>query len=209
MKIFKNIVFIFLIVFFISCTEYNEPAPFFDGLFLRYHEVFGDPKDKEKILWTREIEYQFKELKNGNFHIIQKVKTQRGKALDKGIEPVPYPEAGENLTIDREGKVVKGGDFMNFVKGYPSYFWLPPEKRKDGGEIIEGIWKVKGRVRWRSCNALLVEGILKDKRYYDINTGILLGVENATGKLKMILVDTNLETLKLCLDKNRNKYRGG
>ncbi len=186
-----------------SCTKYEEPTPFFDGLFLKYHEVFGDPENIEKIAWTREIEYRFKELDDGNFHIIQEIKTQRGKALDKRIEVVPYPKAGEDLTIDRTGKVIKGGDFTNFVRGYPSYLWLPLEEMRKGVEIIEGIWKVGGEARWRGCDALLVEGTLKDKRYYDVKTGVLLGVENVTGKLRMFLVDTNMEALKGCLNRTR------
>jgi len=204
MKVFQRFVFLFLIMSFIGCKAYSESAPFFDGLFLRYYEVFGNPEDNEKILWTRWIEYRFEKTEDGNFHIIQKIKTQRGKALDKRLEPVPYPEAGEDLTIDREGNVVRGGDFVNFVKGYPSYLWLPPEKMKEGTEIVEGVWKVEGRVVWRDCNALLVKGMLKDKRYYDINTGVLLGTEDVTGRLKMILIDTNIERLKPCLDKNRD-----
>jgi hypothetical protein len=207
MKGFKKAMSLFLIVFFslffIHCTKYNEPVPFFDGLFLKYHEIFGNSKNTEKIIWIRDIEYRFKELENGNFRIIQKVETQRGKVLDKRIEPVPYPIVGEDLTIDNKGIILKGGDNFNFPNGYPSYLWLPPDKREEGAEIMKVVWKVEKQMKWKSWNVLLVIGMLKDKRFYDTNTGFLMGTENISGKLKMILVDTNMNTLKTILSKNK------
>lgn len=199
------IVFVFLSIslLFLGCQKKNEQAPFFDELYLEYYEVFGKPQNSEDPIWTREIEYRFKKLGNGSFHISQKVNTQRGEKLEKTVEPTPYPQVGEDLTIDQKGIVLKDGDnFMNFINGYPAYLWLPPDKRKKGVEIIKGVRIVGDKTESEGREVMSVNGLLGDIHYYDVETGILVGVENLNGKLKMILVDTNHETLKTFLTKS-------
>ena len=125
--------------------------------------------------------------------------------MDKKLPIPPYPQVGDDLTIDERGIVLRGGDQMNFAVGYPSYLWLPHDKRKKGAEVIEVIRKVEEKTRWEGWEVQPVKGMLGDMHYYDANTGILVGVENLKGKLKMTLVDTNLETLKVALTKDINK----
>lgn len=204
---FKKIILLFLIVsvplIFLHCTKYKEPAPFFDGLYLKYYEVFAKSRNAENIIWTRDIVYTFKQTDDGSFHISQKVNTQRSKRLDKKIETPPYPQVGEDLTISTKGIVLKGGDNFNFVDGYPSYLWLPLDKRKEGTEVIEVIRKVGDKTRWSGWEVWPVKGMIGDMHYYDINTGILVGTESLVGNLKMILIDTNLKTLKTTLSKRQ------
>jgi hypothetical protein len=190
---------VFLFLVFSGCTKYKEEPPFFDGLYLKYYEVFSKSEKPEDIIWTREIEYRFEKLKNGDFHISQMVNTQRGKRLDKKLDPPPYPQVGDDLTIDKNGIVLKGGDNFNFPEGYPSYLWLPSDKREKGAEMIKMIWKVEEKRKWEGIEVLPVKGMLGNIRYYDVATGILVGTENINGKLKMILVDTNHAGLKAVL----------
>ncbi len=184
----------------LGCQKKNEQAPFFDGLYLRYYEVFAKSQSPENIIWTRKIEYRFKQLEDGSFHVSQEINTKRGKKLKKDIEPTLYPQAGEDLTIDKKGIVLKGGDgFINFIEGFPSSLWLPFDKRKEGTEVIDKVRKVGEKITWDGREAWPVKGIIGDIHYYDVNTGFLIGVENISGKLKMTLVDTNLEALKATL----------
>ncbi len=186
---------------FLHCTKYKEEAPFFDGLYLKYYEVFAKSQNPEDIIWTRDIVYRFKQTEDGNFHISQKVHTQKGKRWKLELELIPYPQVGDDLTIDKKGIVLKGGDgFMNFINGYPSSLWLPSDKRKEGDEVIEAIRKVEEKTRWKGWEVLPVKGMLGDRRYYDVNTGILVGVEYIKG-LKTALIDTNLKVLKATLPK--------
>ncbi len=211
MKFFKEYLFIIFVFLFISllilgCQKRNEEALFFDGLYLKYQEVFGNPETPERTIWTRDIEYRFKELENGNYHISQKVNTKRGKRLNKKIEPTSYPQVGEDLTIDKKGIVLKGGDgFMNFINEFPSYLWLPSDKRKKGAVVIEAIREVEDKTRWEGREVWPAKGMIGDVHYYDVNTGVLVGVESLNGNLKMKLVDTNHETLKTSLFKNIEK----
>lgn len=184
---------------FLHCTRYKEPAPFFDGLYLKYHEVFGKSENPEDIIWTRDIEYRFRQLEGSNFHISQVVDTKRDKNLDVKIEPTPYPQVGADLTIDQQGNVLKGGNNFYFVNGYPVYLWLPPDKRKVGTEVITAIRKVEEKTKWKGRDVWPVKGMLGDTYYYDLNTGFLIGAENLKGKLKMTLTDTNFEKMKSIL----------
>jgi hypothetical protein len=200
-KIFKNkisVLFVFplIILLSIGCQKINEQAPFFDGFYLNYSEVFGDPNNSEDIIWTRVIEYRFKKLEDGNFHISQEVSTHEGKILEKKVEPTTFPMVGDDLSIDNKGIVLKGGDLINFINEHPSYLWLPFDKRKKGTAVIENILKVQKRMRWEDWDVLLVKGILGNHFYYEMKTGILVGTENLNGKLRMKLVDSNQEKLK-------------
>ena len=185
----------------LQCTKHEAEPPFFDGLYLKYHEVFGNEQEYEHIRWTRDIVYRFKQAEDGNFHISQRIDTQKGKGWKLKIEPMPYPEAGEDLTVDKKGIVLRGGDNFNFPNGYPSYLWLPSSKRRNGAVVIEIIRRVGEKTIWKGCEVWPVTGALGDTHYYDVNTGILVGAESIRGRLKLTLVDTNLEALKEVLPK--------
>ena len=187
-------------IFITGCHKNSKPAPFFDGLYLKYHEVFGKQESGD-IIWIREIEYRFLEMEDGSFYVSQTVNTQRGNKLDKKIEPFPYPQAGDDLTVDQRGIVMKGGDSFNFPEGLLSYLWLPPDKRKKGAEMIQVIKTVEEKMEWEGFDVLAVKGLAGDVHYYDVNTGLLVGMENFSGKLKMVLTDTNHTELKAALTK--------
>jgi hypothetical protein len=189
----------------LGCQQRSEPAPFFDGLYLKYGEVFSKSSKPEDIIWTREIGYTFKKLEDGNFHVTQGVKTKRGKRLKKELEPIPYPQIGEDLTVDKKGIVLKGGDGMNFINGYLSCLWLPPDKRKEGADLfkIKIMWRVEEKTRWEGWEVWPVKMLTQDDmRYYDVNTGFLVGEEHMRGKWKTILQDTNLDVLKAAIPAN-------
>jgi len=197
-----------LFLIFLSCSKNKEPAPFFDGLFLTYQEVFGSSEKGEDIFWTRKITYHFKQMKDNTFKISEDVKTQRGKRLKKGIKPVPYPGIGTDVIVDERGIVVKGAASVNFfIEGYPSYLWLPYAKRKTGEVIIKVVSKVGKRTRWRGWEVWPVS--FGDSKlhvdYYDADTGILVGKQTNEGKVFTMLVDTNLKELKAALHKRNMK----
>lgn len=206
MREIDNALILFIILFFnllvLGCQERSESAPFFDGLHLKYYEVFGNTQNPEEVFWTRDIDYRFKHLEDGNYHVSQKVITQREKKLRENIEPTPYPQVGKDLTLDRKGIVLKGGDTVNFIKGYPSYLWLPLNKRKKGAEILEGIREIEGKIEWEKREVWSAKGVSGDKYYYDVETGILIGSEFLPDKIKMILTDTNLSALKTSPNRN-------
>lgn len=189
----------------LQCTKVTEQAPFFDGLYLKYHETFGDSEKPDGLIWSREIEYKFKKTKKGDFQIYQVVTTQRIKKLNKKIEPVPYPLIGDDLTIDQKGKVLKGGNNLDFVNDYTSSLWLPFDKRKIGAEVIEKISKVGQEIKWAGQDVWPVKGLLGDVHYYDLKTGFLVGAENFKGKLKMVLIDTNLNELAAISKRGQQK----
>lgn len=190
---------IWLLIALSGCTKHKEPVPFFDGLYLKYNEIFSKSEMPEDIIWERKIIYRFKQLKSGEFHITQKISTRMGQRLDEKTELVPYPQVGDDLTIDKNGTVIKGGDNLNFPEGLSSYLWLPEDKRKKDDEMIKAIWKVGEMTKWEGLEVLPVKGMLGDMHYYDVHTGILVGAENINGKLKMLLIDTNYVGLKATL----------
>ena len=188
-----------LTLLFLNCTKYEEEAPFFDGLYLKYYEVFSNSEESKDIIWTREIEYRFKQLESENFNISQIVNTKRGKRLDKKLETPSFPQVGNDLIIDGKGIVLKSEVNFNFPEGMLSYLWLPSDKRKEGPEMIKMIRKVEERTRWEGLEVWPVKGILGDMHYYDADTGYLVGSENISGKLKMRIIDTNYAELKAIL----------
>jgi hypothetical protein len=197
------IVFVFIILAgclsTIGCQQSSEPAPFFGGFYLTYGEVLAKSPKPEDVIWTREIRYAFEKLEDGSFYVKQEVRTRRGEGLKQGLEPIPYPQVGDDLTIDKFGIVLKGGDGMNFIDGYLSYLWLPPDKRKKGADLfkVKIMWRVEGKMSWEGWEVWPVRMLTQDDiRYYDVNTGFLVGEEHMGGKWKMTLQDTNLEVLK-------------
>jgi len=189
----------------LGCQQSNEPAPFFDGFYLKYGEVLAKSPKPEDVIWTREICYIFEKLEDGNFHVKQEVHTRRGERLQQGLEPIPYPQVGDDLTIDKSGIVLKGGDGMNFIDGYPSYLWLPPNKRKKGADLfkVKVAWRVEEKKKWEKWEVWPVRMLTQDDmRYYDVNTGFLVGEEHMGGKWKTTLQDTNLDVLKAAISVN-------
>ncbi|MEN8263007.1 MAG: hypothetical protein ABFR82_06050 [Nitrospirota bacterium] len=163
---------------------------------MKYIEIYSKSEMPEDIIWEREIVYGFKQLGVEGFHITQTVNTRMGKRLDGKIKPLPYPQVGDDLTIDKKGIVLKDGDNFNFPEGHPSYLWLPADKRKMNDEPIKAIRKVGAIKKWEGLEVFPVHGLLGDMYYYDVHTGILVGAENINGKLKMLLIDTNYAGLK-------------
>ena len=200
---------VLLLLILCQCSKSKEPAPFFDGLYLNYEEVSGkSQKEKtEDILWTRQIRYRFQQKEDGTFKIFQQVHTERGQGLKKEIEPVAYPEAWEDLTVDAQGTVLQGGDGINFVDGYPSYLWLPRKHREEGAAAIPIIQEVKDKTEWEGWQVWPVvfgESSIK-ANYYESEMGILVGMEAFNGKIKMMLKETNLKGLRAALSEKTNK----
>jgi len=196
---FRNasiIIPIFLLLFLTGCVKENDEAPFFDGFYLKYTEVFGASKKTENNFWTREITYKFTKDNDGNFQISENVQTQRGQRLDKDISPTPYPKVNGNILLNKNGIVIGGGDSRYFINGQPSYLWLPPEKRDRGAKLMDGLAEVRDITQWKKWEVLRVDGLLGDITYYDVNTGILIGNEQLNGKVTMVLEDSNLSALK-------------
>jgi len=192
------------VVMLLSCVRQEDPVPFSDGLYLKYHEVFSNSERPDDVFWTRDIEYKFKKLDDGTFHVLQEVSTQKGKRIDGKLEPVPYPDVGDDLTIDKKGTVLKGGNNFNFMDGYLSYLWLPHDKRQKGDMVINVIRKAEEKRKWGQWVAVPVKGLIGDMLYYDADTGFLVGLENVQGKLRMSLVATNHKRLKGTLSRTHN-----
>jgi hypothetical protein len=197
-------VFIILIgcLSILGCQQSSEPAPFFDGLYLTYGEVLAKSPKPEDVIWTREIRYTFNKIEDGNFYVKQEVHTRRGKRLKQELEPTSYPQVGNDLFIDKFGIVLKGGDGMNFVDGYLSYLWLPPDKRKKRADLfkLKVAWRVEEKKKWEGWEVWPVRMLTQDDmRYYDVNTGFLVGEEHMGGRWETTLLDTNIDVLKAAI----------
>jgi len=179
-----------------GCRRAIEPAPFFDGLSLTYIEIFENSPKPEDRISTREIRYEFHQIQEGAFKVTEEVQTRRGPAHPK-VELIA-PEVGQDLTIDSDGIVLRGGDGMNFINGFPSYIWLHPKYRRNGKTVIPIIRNVRDQLSWEGWQVwAVVFGDMDFPLYYDIKTGFLVGREAANGKLRMRLKATNLKGLKV------------
>jgi hypothetical protein len=189
------------IIVLASCTKYKKPAPFFDGLYFKYYEEFFSSDTQKDTVWTREIEYRFKQVDNGNYHVTQEVNTRRSKKMHEKLKLVQYPKVGKDLTIDKNGVVIKGGNNFNFANGFLSYLWLPPEKRNEHTDKKRIPQEVEEKRKWEKWTVIPVRRIVTDTHYYDAGSGFLVGSENIGGKLKMMLIDTNQRVLKATISK--------
>ncbi len=159
MKAYKQLLFVllftFCLTFFLSCTNDNEPAPFFDGLYLKY--------DANRIQYL----YHFKETENYQYTI---VKTEQRKPLnDKTTE----------FHVDTYGKVSKSSNGK--FEGKLSPVWIPV-KKIEVGDHIDGKYKVLRNEQYKKWNVWVLKTIEFDvEHYFEIMTGYLVGVKGKFG----------------------------
>lgn len=176
MKGFKKIIFLLLIVslplIFIHCTKYKEPAPFFDGLFFEY-----DVGASKRIIYNVQV------LDNNQFKITE---TRKRRVLSDDIE---------ELFVDAHGKVYKS-TFKPY-KGKFSPIWIPVHVMEIG-DTFDGGYVVTRKDKWEKWEVLVIkEPVVREERYYDLNTGYWVGLFAKTpmGVITFVLVNTNADIL--------------
>ncbi len=172
MKYFKKymplpIIVIFLIGFS-SCTRYEEPVPFFDGLFLEYGTGL-----------LRNI-YNFEELEDYRFKIVETEKLGRLGDLTTDFYVDKYGYVYESSNGSFEGKL--------------SPVWIPVNMMEIG-DSFDGKYTVLRKDRYRKWDVLVIKAIEFDvEHYFEINTGYLVGVKGKFGRaFEYFLVKTNAD----------------
>ena len=177
-----------------ACQQNRGENELREGLYLKYQEIVRKAPDSESVIWSRAIDYQFHGTANEELEIIQTIQTLVKKELKQGVQILNYPQPGDDLSIDSRGVVIKGGDNINFIDGYPSYLWLPPKYRKEGASVFPVLMKVGEKKGWNGLDVwpVIVAGKPEIQvNYYEAETGILIGIEKLKGKIKLRLVETN------------------
>jgi hypothetical protein len=181
------------IIFTQGCETKISKSPFFDGLYLTYHEKIGTPP---KVI-ERETTYKFRLLENNNFEIILTAYSKVGEGLTEKALVGPYSkESKGKLIIDQNGKIKEVIErFDVYAKGINIDIWLPENKRRKG-VITFKFWKVKDCRHWRRWDVWVVSplGMPITRYYYDVNTGFLVGkvlIFKKKVDYEFILVDTN------------------
>ncbi len=171
MESYKKNIFLFLIAsltfFFSYCTKkYNEPAPFFDGLFLEYRA--GS---------IRRV-YNIQVLDNNQFKIVE---TEKSKILISDVE---------ELLVDTYGKVYEST--YKEYKGKISPIWVPAHKMEIG-DIFDGQTVIR-KEKWKKWEVLVIKDpTFEVERYFELNTGFWVGsfARTPIGASEVVLVNTN------------------
>ncbi|KPK02137.1 MAG: hypothetical protein AMK71_03350 [Nitrospira bacterium SG8_35_4] len=162
----KALLLILTVIIFLmtACSKYEEPAPFFDGLFLDY-----------KIGEIKRI-FNFNIIDNNSFKI---VKTDVDDVLgNTSIE----------LFIDGNGRVYKSNSSK--YEGKYSLVWIPVHQMKIGDTFDDG-YKVLRKDKWKKWEVLVIKNpIYNEEQYFELNTGYLVGVK---GSVEVNLVNTNAD----------------
>lgn len=151
------------VLFISACSKYDEPVPFYDGLFLEYFAGL-------KIL------YDVHSIENGNYKIIE---TEVSEVLGDTIR---------NFFVDIYGKVYKSSS--KDYEGKFSSIWIPVHQLKIGDTFDDG-YKVLRKDKWRNWEVLVIKNpIYNEEQYFELNTGYLVGVK---GSIEVNLVKTNAD----------------
>lgn len=153
----------------LSCTKYEEEAPFFDGLFLEY-----------RLGGLRTI-YNIHVLANHKFKIIE---TQKARVLSDDVE---------ELYVDAYGRVYKSS--FKPYKGKFSPIWIPVHKMEIGDTFDSG-YTVARKEKWEKWEVLVIKDpVVREERYFDLNTGFWVGsfARTAVGAGKIVLINTNAD----------------
>lgn len=190
----------------------EEPAvaPFYDGMVLTYVDEFRSPRDPAEILRSKTITYHVRRLDDETFKIAPETVAEQGKLpLDEytGSSPADQELLSE-FVVHRNGLLVHGPGVL-FPETTTSFLWLPPEMRREGTKIFRKKgkidfrrgWVVTKRRTWKGVDVWPVtfRAFLSNKTwdiYYDSKTGVLVGWESNEGKVTLMLVNTNFETLR-------------
>lgn len=177
-KIFSLILFITILILVSHCSkQYNEPAPFFDGLLLEYETDIKTFTGNEKIKTT----YNVQGLGNNHFKIL---KTENPSFFGTGVE---------EYFVDSYGKVYGGS--CKECKGGFSPIWIPAHTMEIGDTFGEE--KIVGKNKWDNWNVVVVKSQISAigvEWYYDATTGFLVGLytSDAIGsKITQKLVNSN------------------
>ena len=170
----KRICFFVLIIvllqLIISCTSYEEIAPFFDGLFLEYAGN-GKPYLTYKVNVVED--YKFKIIETDKLYT-----TERGKV---------------ELFVDSYGKVYESREKRYIGRFSP--IWIPVHEMKIGDTFDKRNF-VERNEKWERWDVLVVKDTPTGaESYYDINTGYWVGGIGRTsaGSSKLILINTNAD----------------
>ena len=172
MKFPKKIMFMIFILslpmILLSCNKYEEPVPFSDGLLLEY-SISG-----QKIIFS------FERLEDFNYKI---TRTEIRKPLKDKVR---------EMYVDNYGIVYKSS-FKAYEGGF-SFVWIPIHSMKVGDSYNEG-YKVSRKDRWKKWDVMVIKNpIIKEERYFEINTGYLVGVKGKSRRsYELVLVNTNAD----------------
>ncbi|MDH4027726.1 MAG: hypothetical protein OEU95_02700 [Nitrospirota bacterium] len=152
-----------------GCTKYEEPAPFFDGLYLEY-----------KLSAQANLIYTVEAIGNDRFKIIE---TEKRTILNDEIV---------ELLVDSHGIV-----YESHSKDYEGEFspvWIPVHELEIGTSFDDG-YTVLRKDKWKKWAVLVIKNPnVKEEQYFDINTGFLVGVKGSSGlSYEMVLTNTNAE----------------
>ena len=151
------------ILFLASCSKYNEPAPFVDGLFLEYNAGL-------KII------FNINSIENNNYKIIE---TEVSEVLGDTIR---------DIYVDMYGKVYESS-FKDY-KGKFTSIWIPVHQMEIGDTFDDG-YKVLRKDKWKNWEVLVIKNpIYNEEQYFELNTGYLVGVK---GSVEVNLVNTNAD----------------
>jgi len=166
MRTFKKVLLLFVtmsIIFLSACSKYNEPVPFFDGLFLEYNTGL-------KLI------FNVRSIENNNYKITE---TEVSEVLGDTIR---------DFFVDIYGKVYKSS-FKDYEGKYTS-IWIPVHQLKIGDAFDDG-YKVLRKDTWKKWEVLVIKNpTYNEEQYFELNTGYLVGVK---GSVEVNLVNTNAD----------------
>jgi hypothetical protein len=167
-RIVYPIFIIFLVIGFSGCSKYEEPVPFFDGMFLEY--------GRRDIMYI----YNFESIENYSYKL---VKTEKREPLRDKIT---------DFYVDTYGRVYESSD--GTFEGDFSFIWIPVNVMEIGDEF-DGRYTVSRRDRYRKWDVLVIKAIEFDvEHYFEINTGYLVGVKGKFGMaFEFYLINTNAD----------------
>jgi hypothetical protein len=154
----------------LSCSRYEEQAPFSDGLYFKY---YGNGRPY--------LTFSVETLDDKNY------KVTRDDAFKKSKVGIT------EMYVDSNGIVYKSS--KNRFEDKFSPIWIPVNEIKIGDEIYNGDIATR-KDRWKSWEVLVIKKIDSNtERYFDINTGYWVGLfgTGARGAVTIELVETNVD----------------
>ena len=161
----KALLLILTVIIFLmtACSKYEEPAPFFDGLFLEYNAGI-------KLI------FNVHSIENNSYKIVE---TEVSEVLGDTIR---------DFFVDMYGKVYKSS-FKDYEGNFTS-IWIPVHQMKIGDTFDDG-YKVLRKDKWKKWEVLVIKNpTYNEEQYFELNTGYLVGVK---GSVEVNLVNTNAD----------------
>ena len=158
----------FLVIGFLSCSKYEEPVPFFDGMFLEY--------GARDIMYI----YNFESIENYSYKLVETEKRE------------PLRDKITDFYIDTYGRVYESSN--GSFEGKLSPIWIPVNVMEID-DTFDGKYSVSRKDRYRKWDVLVIKAVKFDvEHYFEINTGYLVGVKGKFGMaFEFYLINTNAD----------------